>query len=96
MQNTDQEIFLNDTLVMAWFNPNEDDFDLLKQDMRPILEEFIELNLYSLLSEEDKSIYDKLPNKSLKFFEDRISNFDNILSWLYIDRQKEYLANLED
>jgi hypothetical protein len=60
MMNIEQEQFLNDTLVMAGFNPEEDDFDMLKEDMRPILEEYIELNLYKFLNEEQRAGYDKL------------------------------------
>ena len=94
--NIEQEQFLNDTLVMAGFNPKEDDFELLKEDMRPVLDEYIELNLYKFLNNEEKSEYDKLENKSLDFFKDRISNFDNILAELYMNWQKEYLQNYND
>ena len=94
--NIEQEQFLNDTLVMAWFDPKEDDFELLKEDMRPILDEYIELNLYKFLNNEEKNEYDKLENKSLDFFKDRISNFDNILAELYMNWQKEYLQNYND
>lgn len=98
MMNIEQEQFLNDTLVMAGFNPEEDDFDMLKEDMRPILEEYIELNLYKFLNEEQKAEYDKLRNEDLdlKYFKDRIANFDNILARLYMNWQKEYLANFQE
>lgn len=94
--NIEQEQFLNDTLVMAGFDPKEDDFEMLKEDMRPILDEYIELNLYKFLNEEEKSEYDRLENKNLDFFKDRISNFDNILAELYINWQKEYLENFNE
>ena len=94
--NIEQEQFLNDTLVMAGFDPKEDDFEMLKEDMRPILDEYIELNLYKFLNDEQKSEYDKLEDKNLDFFKDRISNFDAILAELYTNWQKEYLANFED
>lgn len=94
--NIEQEQFLNDTLVMAGFDPKEDDFEMLKEDMHPILDEYIELNLYKFLNEEEKSEYDRLENKNLDFFKDRISNFDNILAELYINWQKEYLENFND
>ena len=94
--NIQQEQFLNDTLVMAGFDPKEDDFEMLKEDMRPILDEYIELNLYKFLNEEEKSEYDRLENKNLDFFKDRISNFDNILAELYINWQKEYLENFNE
>ena len=94
--NIEQELFLNDTLVMAGFDPKEDDFEVLKADMRPILDEYIELNLYKFLDEEQKSEYDKLDDKNLDFFKDRISNFDAILAELYMNWQKDYLKNFED
>ena len=49
--NIEQEQFLNDTLVMAGFDPKVDDFEMLKEDMRPILDEYIELNLYKFLND---------------------------------------------
>ena len=58
--NIEQEQFLNDTLVMAGFDPKEDDFEMLKEDMRPILDEYIELNLYKSLNDEEKAEYDNL------------------------------------
>ena len=91
-----QEQFLNDTLIMAGFDPEVDDFDTLKEDMRPILDEYIELNLYKFLNDEQKYEYDRLEDKNLDFFNDRISNFDAILAELYTNWQKEYLANFED
>lgn len=94
--NIEQEQFLNDTLVMAGFDPKEDDFEMLKEDMRPILDEYIELNLYKFLNDQQKSEYDKLEDKNLSFFKNRISNFDNILAELYVNWQKEYLENFND
>ena len=94
--NIEQEQFLNDTLVMAGFDPKEDDFEVLKADMRPILDEYIELNLYKFLNDQEKSEYDRLEDKNLDFFKDRLSNFDNILTELYMNWQKEYLENFND
>ena len=96
--NIEQEQFLNDTLVMAGFDPKEDDFEMLKEDMRAILDEYIELNLYKFLSDKEKSEYDKSRKEdlNLKFFEDRLSNFDAILAELYMNWQKEYLKNFND
>ena len=93
--NIEQEQFLNDTLVMAGFDPKEDDFEMLKEDMRAILDEYIELNLYKFLNDREKVEYDKSrkENLNLKFFEDKLPNFDAILAELYTNWQKEYLAN---
>ena len=94
--NIEQEQFLNETLVMAGFDPEEDDFEVLKADMRPTLDEYIELNLYIFLSDQEKAEYDRLEDKNLDFFKDRISNFDAILAELYMNWQKDYLKNFED
>ena len=94
--NIEQEQFLNDTLVMAGFDPKEDDFEMLKEDMRPILDEYIELNLYKFLNDKEKAEYDGLEGKNLDFFKDRLSNFDAILAELYVNWQKEYLENFND
>jgi hypothetical protein len=94
--NIEQEQFLNDTLIMAGFDPEVDDFDTLKEDMRPILDEYIELNLYKFLNDKEKAEYDKLEDKNLDFFKDRLSNFDAILAELYMNWQKEYLKNFKN
>ena len=94
--NIEQEQFLNDTLVMAGFDPKEDDFEMLKEDMRAILDEYIELNLYKFLNDKEKAEYDKLEEKNLDFFNERLSNFDAILAELYTNWQKEYLENFKD
>lgn len=94
--NIEQEQFLNDTLVMAGFDPKEDDFEMLKEDMRAILDEYIELNLYKFLNDKEKAEYDKLEEKNLDFFNERLSNFDAILAELYANWQKEYLENFND
>jgi hypothetical protein len=64
--------------------------------MRPILDEYIELNLYKFLNDKEKAEYDKLEDKNLDFFKDRLSNFDAILAELYMNWQKEYLENFKN
>lgn len=96
--NIEQEQFLNDTIVMAGFDPEVDDFEMLKEDMRPILNEYIELNLYKFLNSQEKAEYDKLraDDLNLRFFKEKLSNFDNILAQLYMNWQQEYLENFND
>ena len=96
--NIEQEQFLNDTLVTAGFDPEVDDFEMLKEDMRPILNEYIELNLYKFLNSQEKAEYDKLraDDLNLRFFKEKLSNFDNILAQLYMNWQQEYLENFND
>lgn len=92
-----QEEFLNDTLVMAGFDPTEDDFDMLKEDMRPILNESIELNLYKLLNVEEQAEYDVLPDwERLNFLMEKIPDFDKKLADIYINWQNEYLESFNE
>lgn len=91
-----KDSFLDETLTKAWFEPQKDNFELLKKEMRPILDDYIELHLYALLGESDKKEYDHLVNKNLDFFDKKIINLDTILSDLYINWQKEYLENFRD
>ncbi|MCR5411833.1 MAG: hypothetical protein K6E76_02325 [Patescibacteria group bacterium] len=44
-KQTSQELFLDETLKMAGFDPKEDDFEMLKEDMRPILNDYLETSL---------------------------------------------------
>lgn len=96
-QDIQQEEFLNDTLIMAGFDPTEDDFDMLKEDMRPILNESIELNLYKFLTEEQQLEYDVLPEwERANFLAERIPDFDKKLADIYINWQQEYLDNFNE
>lgn len=95
MKDGAQEKFLNDTLVLAGFNPEEDDFDLLKEDMRPVLNEFLILNLYSMLPESEKIEFDKLDYKDIFFFVNKIENFNNVLWDLYVKRQNKYVQMMQ-
>ena len=96
MVNIEQEEFLNDTLVLAGFDPKKYDFNMLKEDMRPIVDEYIELNLYKFLDKNDRIEYDRLEDKNLEFFKNKISNFDSIVAELYINWQKDYLKNFKE
>lgn len=92
MLNKKLDKFLDETLIKAEFNPEEDDFDILKEDMLPILEEFLELKLYEKLDNNKKSEYDKTTTFEIDFFEKNISEFDSILNKLLKERQDKYLA----
>ena len=48
------------------------------------------------MNDKEKAEYDKLEEKNLDFFKDRLSNFDAILAELYMNWQKEYLENFND
>ena len=100
-QNLFQEKFLDDTLILAWFNPNEDDFEVLKYDMRPILEEYLILNLYKILNEADRAEFNasKANHESLDeegFFKSKIPDFQTVRDNLYSKWQAEYLNMMKE
>lgn len=94
-----QEEFLDDLVKQAGFSPNE--WVLIKEDLRPILQERIMLSIYRELDE-------KQTEKVWKFFEQdkyeelteflkkAIPNFDDFISEIYAIFEDEYLENFEE
>ena len=94
-----QEEFLDDLVKQAGFSPNE--WVLIKEDLRPILQERIMLSIYRELDE-------KQTEKVWKFFEQdkyeelteflkkAIPNFDDFISEIYAQFEDEYLENFAE
>jgi hypothetical protein len=96
---------LDETLSLAGFIPEEDDFELLKEDLRPLLEERITLKLYEALpSDEDREKFDVFMTSDdevasaeiEEFFTSRIPNFDDFMGQVYVDFQNEYLEVMKE
>ncbi|MDR0608171.1 MAG: hypothetical protein LBG52_07740 [Candidatus Peribacteria bacterium] len=94
------ELLLDETLTLAGFNPKEDDFDLLKAELRPLLEERIILKIYQALpTEADRAEFDALMTSDTEvggdnvdtFFRSKIQHFDDFMGDIYAEFQKEYL-----
>lgn len=83
--------FLDITLTKAGFNPDEDNFDMLKEEMLPILEEFLELKLYEALEDSKKSEYDKTTEFDISYFENNLPNFNAKFEKLCTQWQNNYL-----
>jgi hypothetical protein len=102
---SDDEQFLDELLVTAGFNPQEDDFDLLKEDLRPLLSERITLKLYGMLpSEADRAAFDAMMTSDddvafeqlYDFLTTRIPDFDEAMDAIYLEFQHEYLEAMKD
>lgn len=94
-----QEEFLNDLVKQAGFTPDE--WVLIKEDLRPILQERIMLYIYKELDEEqidqvgkffEQNKYDELT----EFLKEIIPNFDDFISEIYAQFEDEYLENFSN
>ena len=99
ISKTFQEEFLDELIKEAWFEP--EDADLIKEDLRPILQERIMLSIYKELTDEqidkvweymEHEQYDEL-TKFLKWI---IPNFDDFISEVYAQFEDEYLENFQE
>ena len=93
-----QEEFLDDLVKQAGFTPDE--WVLIKEDLRPILQERIMLSIYRELDEKQtdkvweylkKDKYDELT----EFLKKAIPNFDDFMMEIYALFEDEYLENFE-
>ncbi|MDR0860634.1 MAG: DUF5663 domain-containing protein [Candidatus Peribacteria bacterium] len=101
---TNDEQFLDETLTLAGFDPERDDFELLKEELLPLLEERITLKIYQALpTEEDRKAFDKMMTSDEEvdsevindFFTSKIPNFDDFMADIYIEFQDEYLEAMK-
>ena len=93
-----QEQFLNELLSQAWFQ--EDQFDLLKEDLRPLLQERIILSVYQELNPEERKKLEILlkehdSSKVQTFLSQTIPDFEEFLFSIYAGFEEEYLANFK-
>jgi len=93
-----QEEFLDELVKEAGFTPDE--WVLIKEDLRPILQERIMLSIYRELDEKQtdkvweylkKDKYDELT----EFLKKAIPNFDDFMMEIYALFEDEYLENFE-
>jgi hypothetical protein len=98
------ELFLDETLTLAGFNAEEDDFELLKEELRPLLEERIILKIYQALPmEADRAEFDRLMTSDEEvgsdeidaFFRAKIEDFDDFMGEVYAEFQAEYLEAMK-
>ena len=94
-----QEAFLDELVKQAGFE--KDEYDMIKDDLRPILQERIVLHIYKALSEEDwDKVSDFLEHEKFDelnaFLKEKIPNYDDFIMEIYAEFEDEYLENFED
>lgn len=94
-----QEEFLDELVKEAGFTPDE--WVLIKEDLRPILQDRIMLSIYRELDEKQtdkvweylkKDKYDELT----EFLKKAIPNFDDFMMEIYALFEDEYLENFKN
>ena len=93
------EQFLDELVKQAGFSPDE--WTLIKEDLRPILQERIMLYIYKELDEKqidqvwkyfEQEKYDELT----EFLKKTIPNFDDFISEILAQFEDEYLENFKE
>lgn len=107
MKNNNQHLaethegdFLNDLLMQAGFNPEEDNFEELRDELEPILIDRIMVRVFEKLTEPQRKEVMKLFDaekeaEALEKIEKLIPNYDEFLAGVFEEFQEEYLANME-
>ena len=100
LAETHEEDFLNDLLMQAGFNPEEDNFEELKDELEPILIDRIMVRVFEKLTEPQRKEVMKLFDaekeaEALEKIEKLIPNYDEFLAGIFEEFQEEYLANME-
>ena len=95
-----EEDFLNALLMQAGFNPEEDNFEELKDELEPILIDRIMVRVFEKLTEPQRKEVMKLFDaekeaEALEKIEKLIPNYDEFLAGGFEEFQEEYLANME-
>lgn len=99
MKQDFQDQFLDELLQKAGFEM-EDDTELLKADLRPLIQERINLHIYQELDEEQqKKLTQLLDANKLKEAEDYvrgiITDYDDFLMEIYAQFEDEYLEHIK-
>jgi len=94
-----QEEFLDDLIKEAGFEP--EDVDVIKEDLRPILQERIMLSIYSVLKDDQieqvwKYFEQEKYSELTEFLKWVIPNFEDFISEVYAQFEDEYLENFKE
>lgn len=98
MDKNFQDQFLDDMLLKAWFE-KDDDLDLLKEDLQPLLQERIMLHIYQALNDDEIAEVTKFLNDNKlddldAYIRKIIPNYDDFLMEIYAQFEDEYLENM--
>ena len=100
LEDAHEEDFLNDLLLEAGFDPEEDDFDQLKAELEPVLMDRIMTSVFDALTDPQRKeimkLFDAVKEaEALEKIEKLIPDYDIFLAEVFANFHDEYLANME-
>lgn len=100
MKQDFQDQFLDELLIKARFE-EDDDLDLIKEDLIPILQERINMHIYQAINEEQtQKITELLDENKIDeantYIQSILPNYDEFLMEIYAQFEDEYLENMQN
>lgn len=100
MKQDFQDQFLDELLIKAGFE-EDDDLDLIKEDLIPILQERINMHIYQTINEEQtQKITELLDENKIDeantYIQSILPNYDEFLMEIYAQFEDEYLENMQN
>ncbi|HKL44413.1 MAG TPA: hypothetical protein VJ892_03980 [Candidatus Absconditabacterales bacterium] len=94
-----QDQFLEELILKAGFK--EEDIDLIKDDLKPILQERVMIYVYKAITEEQSTVVGNLLGQSKfeelnEYLESVIPNFEDFQMEIYSQFEDEYLENMKE
>ncbi|MFZ2151118.1 MAG: hypothetical protein WAZ12_05320 [Candidatus Absconditicoccaceae bacterium] len=94
-----QDQFLDELLLEAGFTA-DDNLELLKEELKPLLQERITMSIYNQLDQEQKdTVTEMLDHNQLdelnEYLEKIIPDYQEKMMEVYADFEEEYLENME-
>ena len=94
-----QDQFLDELLLEAGFT-TDDNLDLLKEELKPLLQERITMSIYNQLDQEQKDTVTELLDHNQieelnEYLEKIIPDYQEKMMEVYADFEEEYLENME-
>ena len=92
--------FIFNLLIQAWYIPEKDDFESLKEEIEPLLMDKIISRVFEELSNEQRreimKLFDaKKEGEALKKIEKMVPDYDNFLEEVFEEFAQEYLKTVE-
>lgn len=100
LEEMHEEDFLQNLLLEAGFDPEEDDFEAMKEELEPILMDRLMDAIFQELSDAQRKEVMKLFDagkeaEALAKIEKMIPDYDNFLAEMFQKFGDEYLVNME-
>lgn len=100
MKTDFQEKFLDELLIKAGFQ-EDDALDFLKEDLRPLVQERVNMHIYQELNDEQSNKVTELLEKNEidevdAYIRGIIPNYDEFLMEIYAQFEDEYLENMKN